>query len=151
MNDVKRPVIAGIHHLKLPVSDLAVSLKWWEQVFGAQRVPEADHVMPDGTLFAYILKVPGIEPPLELRLAPDKTVKEAQFDSVTLAVQEKADLDAWVTWLDTEGVENSRLLRGLAGWLLVVRDPDGLPIRMYCHETHEWDPAGADHDSSWLS
>jgi catechol 2,3-dioxygenase-like lactoylglutathione lyase family enzyme len=150
MNDVKRPVIAGIHHLKLPVSDLAASLKWWEQVFGAERVPEADHVMPDGTLFAYILKVPALGAPLELRLAPEKTVKEAQFDSVTLAVHEKADLDAWVNWLDTEGVENSRVLRGLAGWLLVVRDPDGLPIRIYCHETHEWDTEGADHDSSWL-
>jgi catechol 2,3-dioxygenase-like lactoylglutathione lyase family enzyme len=40
---VTRPRLDGLHHVKLPVSDLAVALDHYERAFGAVRLPEADH------------------------------------------------------------------------------------------------------------
>jgi catechol 2,3-dioxygenase-like lactoylglutathione lyase family enzyme len=151
MNDTKRPAIDGIHHVKLPVSDLAVSLKWWESVFGARRIEQADHYTPDGILFAHIMSVPGVGTAVEIRLDPPLAAHMAGFDSVTLAAATKADLDDWVTWFDSIGIENSRVLRAISGWLVVVRDPDGLSVRIYSRETHEFDTAKADHDSPWIT
>jgi hypothetical protein len=34
---------------------------------------------------------------------------------------------------------------------LVFRDPDGLAIRLYTEEEHEWDATGAHPDSPWLT
>ena len=42
-NEPQPPPLQGIHHLKLPVSDLDTSLTFYERAFGARRIPEADH------------------------------------------------------------------------------------------------------------
>ncbi len=70
--------------------------------------------------------------------------------AVTYAVPTRADLRAWVDHLDALGVENSGALRGIIGWVLVFRDPDGLAVRLYTREHHEFDEAHADVDSRWL-
>jgi catechol 2,3-dioxygenase-like lactoylglutathione lyase family enzyme len=54
-----RPEIGGIHHLKLPVTDLERSVRWYSDVLGARRLTELDHRRPDGALFAVILDVPN--------------------------------------------------------------------------------------------
>jgi len=151
MIDVKRPTIDGIHHLKFPVSDLATSLRWWERIFGAERDPQFDHITSDGELFGYILDVPGLPRPLELRHNPGAAAHLAGFDVLTLATSTKADLVDWASWFENAGIPHSGVLRGLVGWLIVVRDPDGVPIRIYCRETHEWDAVNADHSSPWLA
>lgn len=38
------PVQHGLHHLKLPVSDLDSLLAWYERVFGAQHLAQFDHL-----------------------------------------------------------------------------------------------------------
>ncbi len=45
---MNRPAITGIHHLKFPVSDLPVSLAWYERVLGFQvdfEFPDDDGVV----------------------------------------------------------------------------------------------------------
>ena len=145
-----RPVLAGVHHLKLPVSDLAASLLWWETAFGARRQEHLDHFTPEGVCFGYILSVPGVAAPLELVLDAGHAGHRPAFDPVALAVETRDDLVGWTAWFDAVGVANSGLLRGLGGWLVVVRDPDETPVRLYSHETHEWDAANADFGSAWL-
>ncbi|HEX3781249.1 MAG TPA: VOC family protein [Pseudonocardiaceae bacterium] len=149
MAHLERPVLDDIHHVKMLVSDLAEGLLWWERAFGAQRQERLDHFTPEGELFGYIMSVPGITPPLELTLVPDGSLDGA-FGPVALAVESRDDLDRWVAWFDEVGIDHSTVLRGLGSWVLVVRDPDGTPVRIYCRETHEWDAAGAAFDSPWL-
>jgi len=36
MNDSDAPVLAGVHHLKLPVTDLALSREWYHSRLGYQ-------------------------------------------------------------------------------------------------------------------
>ena len=64
------PVVSGLHHLKLPVSDLDTSLHWYERVFDAQRLAQFDHFDDNGARYAVIVAIPGLPTPLELRWAP---------------------------------------------------------------------------------
>jgi catechol 2,3-dioxygenase-like lactoylglutathione lyase family enzyme len=68
VNTPQNPAHSGIHHIKLPVTDLERSAAFYGVVLGARRVTELDHRRPDGTLFAVILDVPGLAGRLELRL-----------------------------------------------------------------------------------
>ena len=145
-----RPMLDDVHHLKVPVSDLNKSLTWWNTVLGAERQPQWDHLNREGKLFAYMCLLPGLEPPLELRLDPDAARGSAGFDPVTYAVKSASDLHEWARYLDEAGIEHSPILRGFIGWLLVLFDPDGLSIHLYTRETHDWDEANADVDSPWL-
>lgn len=143
--------LAGVHHLKFPVSDMDRSLAWRERAFGATRQPRWDHRTPDGTLFGYIIVVPGVAEPVELRLAPGTASAMSGFDPVTFAVSDRSAVEAWVSRFDAAGMPNSGVLRGLLGWLVVVHDPDGASIRLYSKETHDWDADRADLESPWIA
>lgn len=144
------PHLVGIHHLKFAVSDLDVSLDWWERAFDGKRQVHWDHTFPDGRLFAYMMLVPGLDEPVELRLAPG-SADVAGFDSVVFAVETMADLERWAEHLNAVGIENSGVLRGFIGWLLVAHDPDGNSLRLYSNEQHPWDVEGADIHNPWLA
>ena len=145
-----RPAIKGIHHVKLAVSDLDVSLDFYERLFGATRIPEADHHREaGGALYAYILDVPGLGSKLELRLNPEQAEKHRRFDPMTIAVQDKAVLESWLTFLDGAGIAHSPILTAIQAWLIVVEDPDQNRLRLYTVETdgRELEP---DEDNAWL-
>lgn len=144
------PGLAGVHHLKFPVSDLECSLHWYERVLGGVRQPHWDHRRPDGSIFAYILLVPGLPYPLELRDDPEMAGRISGFDPTVFGVATVADLERWQRHLDAQDVPNSGVLRGIIGWLLVFRDPDGLSLRLYSHQTHEVDHENSDIDSPWV-
>ncbi len=145
------PALAGIHHLKFPVSDLERSLRWYERVLGGVRQPHWDHLRPDGSVFAYILMVPGLPYPLELRDSPGMSARLSGFDPTVFAVDALPDLERWQEHLDAQQVPNSGVLRGIVGWLIVFTDPDGLSLRLYSRQTHEIDHENSDIDSPWVA
>jgi catechol 2,3-dioxygenase-like lactoylglutathione lyase family enzyme len=124
------PALAGLHHLKLPVSDLDLSLAWYQRVLGANHLAQFDHVDDDGQRYAVIVAVPGVDVPLELRWAPEAAQHMAGYDPVNLAAASVADLHDWVAHLEAERVDNSGVLTGGAGHLLVLSDPDGTFLRI---------------------
>ncbi|MEU3407394.1 antibiotic biosynthesis monooxygenase [Streptomyces sp. NPDC006670] len=151
MNPAALPTPSGIHHVKLPVTDLERSAHWYAEVLGARRLTDLDHRRPDGTLFAVILDVPGLGTHLELRLDPATASALKGYDFLTLAVDDRTALDTWMTHLDTLGVLHSPPVVALAGWLLVVPDPDGQRLRFYTTTHHGLDPSRVEYDSPWLS
>ena len=145
-----RPTIKGIHHIKFAVSDLGASLEFYQRVFGAERIPEADHHREaDGALYAYILKVPGLGCLLELRLNADQAKKHRLFDPVTMTVDDKAALETWISYLDSAGVSHSPVLAAIQAWLIVIEDPDQNRMRLYTTETHSRD-IKPDEQNPWL-
>ena len=54
------PVVSGLHHLKLPVSDLDTSLHWYERVFDAEHLAQFDHFDDNGARYAVIIAIPGL-------------------------------------------------------------------------------------------
>ncbi|MCX4432119.1 MULTISPECIES: VOC family protein [Streptomyces] len=145
-----RPVVQGVHHIKVPVSDLERSIAWYRSVLGARRLEEFDHVTRDGELFAVILDVPDVNVPLELRLDPATAGRLAGFDPLTFTVKGRAELDGWIRHLDLLGVTHSPVIVALMGYLLVVPDPDGVRLRFYTDEPHGLGDEHVDFASPWL-
>lgn len=144
------PPLRGIHHVKLAVSDLSRALTFYESALGAQRIPEADHKREsDGTLYAYILNVPGLSSKMELRLNAEQAKKHAHFDSFTIAVDDRKALETWDKILIDRGILHSPIIPAIQAWLIVLQDPDGNRLRLYTLEQHGPD-LKPDEDNEWL-
>jgi catechol 2,3-dioxygenase-like lactoylglutathione lyase family enzyme len=124
------PPLVGLHHLKLPVSDLDASIDWYRRVFDAEYQSQFDHVDSSGVRYAVILSVPGLPVPLELRWAPTAAAAMQGYDPIMLAAESADVLSAWAAHLDAEGVDHSPVITGGAGHLMVLADPDGTFIRI---------------------
>jgi catechol 2,3-dioxygenase-like lactoylglutathione lyase family enzyme len=125
-----RPALHGIHHLKLPVSDLDTSLAWYERVLGAVHLDQFDHIDSGGHRFAVIVTIPGVDVPVELRWAPRAASAIDGYDPISLAGGTADEVASWTSWLDEHDVPNSGVRTAAAGALVVFRDPDGTAIRV---------------------
>ena len=142
--------LKGIHHIKLPVVDLARSLAFYGTLLGLRPIPELDHRhASDGSLYAHICDVPGLGTKLELRLNPDQAEKQRRFDPITIAVADRAVLRRWTARLDELGIAHSGEIVALRAWLVTFDDPDQHRLRFYTLESHgpELTP---DEDNEWL-
>jgi catechol 2,3-dioxygenase-like lactoylglutathione lyase family enzyme len=150
MIESKTPSLKGIHHLKLAVTDLDVSLAFYEKLFDAIRIPEADHRSEaNGELYAYILDVPNLGTKLELRLNPEQAQRHRYFDPITIAVEDRRALENWYHFLDERRIPHSPIIAGIQAWLIVIEDPDKSRLRLYTLETHGRD-VKPDENNPWL-
>ncbi|KAJ7698346.1 hypothetical protein B0H17DRAFT_978360 [Mycena rosella] len=142
--------ILGIHHLKFPTSSIAAKLAFYTTVLAFTHLPHMDHRRPGtGELFGVLLQHAPTALLVELRHNPAQAAAQRGWDAVTWSVETRRDLETWRSWLNKKGVECSRVLKGIKGWVLVAEDPDGAFVRWYCNETHEWDE-NVDIDDKWL-
>ncbi|MGH6657508.1 MAG: VOC family protein [Actinocrinis sp.] len=134
-----RPSLSGIHHVKIPVTDLARAADWYSRVFGfavTMRFPDAD-----GTVRGVAGSLPGLgQTVLTLRVNETAARGCRGFDPVSFAVDDQADIRAWADHLDRLGVEHSPVIEASVGWLLVFHDPDGIQLHLY-----SWAAHGVDH------
>src|SRR4029077_571768 len=84
------PALAGIHHLKLPVTDLARSLEWYRSRLGYQGRVE---ILEQGTRMGVGLAHRAGGPDLGLRLDPERARAAAGFDYFAIGVPDKGALD----------------------------------------------------------
>ncbi|MEU2619669.1 putative quinol monooxygenase [Streptomyces sp. NPDC007157] len=98
-----------------------------------------------------VLEVPGLGTRLELRLDPATATALEGYDFLTLAVDDQAALGQWITRLDTLGIPHSPPVVALAGWPLVIPDPDGQRLRLYTTTPHGLNAVCVEFDSPWLS
>ena len=150
MSNEVSPTIAGVHHFKLPVTDLARSLKFYQDLLNAKPIPELEHRHKDtGQLYAHICEVPGLGTDIELRLDPKQAEKQRKFDPITIAVTDRAMLDRWSLRLDKLGIKHSGQIVAIQAWLVTFDDPDQHRLRFYTLEKHgpEIPP---DEGNEWL-
>jgi catechol 2,3-dioxygenase-like lactoylglutathione lyase family enzyme len=125
------PLLRGVHHLLVPVADLAEGEAWWARAFLARRIPEYDHVDENGRLYAVIMRLPGVEPMLQLRLDDASAEQTAGYGPFAFAVEGRAELDRWLERLDALGVPHSPVRAGMIGDVCDVVTTSGLVVRLY--------------------
>jgi catechol 2,3-dioxygenase-like lactoylglutathione lyase family enzyme len=133
------PALAGIHHLKLPVTDLSRSREWYLSRLGYQVQME---FVEQGRLMGVALTHPNGGPPLGLRLDPERARAAAGFDYFSIGVPDKDAIDRLAAGLTRLGESHAGVHWASIGWILPeLHDPDGHEVRFYTIQHHtELDP-----------
>jgi catechol 2,3-dioxygenase-like lactoylglutathione lyase family enzyme len=119
--------IIGVHHVRLPVSDIIRSRDWYASAFGFETrltVEEEDRIIG-------VVAVHRSGVTIGLHAAPALAGALRGFCSVALSVGDRSDLTSWCEFLDALGVSCSGPTEGHVGWYVHVPDPDGLIIELH--------------------
>lgn len=136
---VTAPAVTGYHHFAPTVSDVEASAQWYERVFGMTRVPVTfPHHGGEKGGYAVVLAEPRSGIVLGLHhhdTNPGQLFDERRtgLDHMSFAVAGRADLDAWASWLDGLGVENSGVVDTgdpVPYSVVVFRDPDNIQLEL---------------------
>ena len=121
------PAIVGLHHVRLPVSDVMRSHDWYIDVFGFEPrlcLEEEDNIV--GVVVAHRA---GLT--IGLHYEPELARALNGFCSIAFSVGDVDDLTRWCTRLDVLGVGHSAPAEGHLGWYVEVPDPDGHIIELH--------------------
>ena len=118
--------LVAVHHVTLPVSDVARSREWYARVFGLAVVGE-EVSGDDGNV---TLAHPDASIEVVLRHDPTRAQALAGFDVIAFTVGTIDDLEAVVARLDSLGVAHGAPMPSSSGVSVDVVDPDGLVVRL---------------------
>ena len=128
------PALAGVHHLKLPVTDLARSREWYHSRLGYELRAE---MIEQGQLMGIAMGHPNGGPALALRLDPERARAAAGFDYFAIGAPDKAAIEDLAGRLTALGEEHAGVHWASIGWILPwLHDPDGHEVRFYTQEHH---------------
>ena len=128
------PALAGVHHLKLPVTDLARSREWYRSRLGYELQAE---FVEQGRLMGLALAHPNGGPPLALRLDPERARAAAGFDYFSIGVPDRDAIEELAARLTEQGEQHAGVHWASIGWILpLLHDPDGHEVRFYTHQHH---------------
>jgi GNAT superfamily N-acetyltransferase/catechol 2,3-dioxygenase-like lactoylglutathione lyase family enzyme len=121
--------ILGLHHVKIPVSDLRASREWYERVFGLEALTEFRDD-EDGVVRGVVYHSKG---DLVLSLRENRAAAKgvAGFDPFAIMLRGRDDIDFWADRLDSLGVNHSPIIEAPIGSIMTFDDPDGLQLRFY--------------------
>jgi catechol 2,3-dioxygenase-like lactoylglutathione lyase family enzyme len=123
------PALEGIHHLKLPVSDLARSLKWYQDRLGYEVMHE---FVEGGVRMGVAMTHPNGGPDFAIRLDPARAQVAAGFDYFAIGVPGREAIESLAAAFTERGDRHDGVLRTPVGWVLLgIQDPDGHEIRFY--------------------
>lgn len=120
------PDVCGIHHVKLPVSDVEASRDWYAEMF--DFAPTLDFEEEDELLEIMLEHPCGIA--LLLYHDPERARTIRGFDLFAFAVSDAAELEEWTRHFDARGATCTPIIDAHLGHTFGVQDPDGVVVRM---------------------
>ena len=138
--------LAGIHHVKLPVSDLERSREWYASRLGYEV---QIRFVESGKLMGLAMTHPAGGPDFGLRLDPERAARSAGFDYFSIGVPDRDAIDAIAAHLTELGEEHAGVHWATIGWILpMLHDPDGHEVRFYTIAQHsQYDGPVTVHDA----
>jgi catechol 2,3-dioxygenase-like lactoylglutathione lyase family enzyme len=134
------PALDGVHHVKLPVSDLERSRSWYASRLGYATLIE---FTKGGRTTGITMRHPNGGPLIGFVLNPDLAGRASGFDYFSIGVRNKADLEDLAGRLVELGEENAGIHFATIGWILPgTHDPDGHEVRFYTNDHHTEVPDG---------
>ena len=122
-----------LNHVALTVRDLAISIPWYEALFGAAAIIDEDtdpdmhhtvYLLGNGTLFGLHQHV---------KPAPDDEFSEFRvgLDHVSFGLASRSELEEWAVRLDELGIKHGEIKDASYGSGLSFRDPDGIALEFF--------------------
>ncbi len=129
MTDPSPIALAGIHHVRLPVSDLAISTQFWADLLGYEV--NFEFPGPDGPA-GVALKHPDGGPNLVLWHDPVLAELSARFPWFAIGCRSAAQVRELKEKLDERGIANGGIQDAFVQIKLpFVEDPDGHLVGFY--------------------
>ena len=122
----------GITHVAVTVTDLAVSVPWYERLLGSKPVLDEDaggfhhtvYLLPGGMLLG-----------LHQHPASDNDDRFDEhrpgLDHISFGVADRAELKAWQTRLEELGIPHGEIVDAHYGSGLSFRDPDNIALEFF--------------------
>lgn len=127
----------GLHHVRLPVSDVAATCAWYVEVLGfAELLIEEEESRIVG---AVLVSPTGVS--VGLHLDPARAAALSGFAPVAWSVTDDAAIGAWTHRCDRLGVPHGPITRSETGTFVDVDDPDGIVVRLRTAERPSTDTA----------
>jgi catechol 2,3-dioxygenase-like lactoylglutathione lyase family enzyme len=123
------PGMTGFSHVAFTVSDVSRSKDWYMQVFD-----DAQPLM-DVEGFFLLAHPAGLLIGMRQHEGQDNsefTHLRTGLDHIGFAVTDKDELEKWRARFDELGVNHSGVEQSEFGWHLNFRDPDNIPLEMFC-------------------
>ena len=123
----RAPEFVGVHHVRLPVSDVLRSRDWYLDVLGFEPILVVEE---EGGVTGVVLEHPcGIT--MGLHLEPRRAAALSAFAALALCVGDRHNLEVWCSHLGQLGLEHSPIIEGHIGYSVQVPDPDGIFIQLH--------------------
>ena len=122
----------AIGHVALTVSDLGVSVPWYERLFGLEPALDEDVVDFHHTVFM-LDSGQGIGLHQFFDTKPNSPFDEhrAGMDHVAFGVADRAELLNWERRLDALGIKHGGIVDAPYGSGLSFRDPDNIALEFF--------------------
>ena len=128
------PTLAGVHHLKLPVSDLDRSIAWYGRPLGYQVVIEFRRARPPDRS---VDGAPGRRTAARARHAPERAGRPRASTTSPSECPNRVALERLAARLTALGEQHAGVHFATVGWILpMLHDPDGHEVRFYSMEAH---------------
>lgn len=130
---------AGIHHVALTVTDLAISRTWYRQLLGSEPLLDEDVPALPGHHAGFHHIIFALAGGTILALHGHQTTDSSHrfderrpgLDHLGFPVRDRAELEAMRQRLDGLGVQHSDLASDALGFGLSFRDPDGIALEFW--------------------
>jgi catechol 2,3-dioxygenase-like lactoylglutathione lyase family enzyme len=124
------PWLLGIHHVRLPVSDVTASRDWYREVFGLRVVLDEEE---ENEVVGSVLAM-GDGTTLGLHHDPHRAEALAGFCLLAVAVGGPEILRAWDARLERMEIAHTPVTQGPFGSYIELSDPDGLTVQLHTPE-----------------
>ncbi|QNI06952.1 hypothetical protein GAN17_12115 [Mycobacterium kubicae] len=131
------PTFSKVSHISFSVRDAQVSARWWSKLLS---LDEIDRVDGEGWQ-AILLIHPASRTILEVQQHDDNRgelfdPRRTGFDHMGFKVDDRAELDAWLSRFEQLGVRHSPIIERDYGAVLTFKDPDGIQFEMFYRADH---------------
>ena len=122
--------LCATHHVRLPVSDLEQSFRWYAELLGYER--DFDFKNSNGETYAWALKHPNGGTSLVLVRAPRRAEVASGFPYFAFGVADEATIRQLEAIFNAKSVKHGGVQPALVGVKLpFVEDPDGHLLGFY--------------------
>jgi glyoxylase I family protein len=126
------PTLGPITHVALTVRDLDVSVPWYQALIGDGPVLDEDTGPFRHTVFAVGGTLLGLHQFPEGIEATPYSPRRVGMDHVAFGCADRDELVAWERRLDDLEIVHGGVIDAHYGSALSFKDPDGLPLELFC-------------------